>query len=131
MRVLRAHGQRLGGLHLELSGDEVTECTGGPAGVTNAQVGQRYESYCDPRLSYSQSVALACVVAEVLSEPLERHTGGVPRGVGARRKRSLSEVESDTAIALPTLATKTAAAAASGHTKAHLGVARPHTLVKA
>ena len=58
--MLHAHGAHLGGLHLEMTGDDtVTECVGGPKAVSEDQVPSRYTSYCDPRLSFSQAVLVA------------------------------------------------------------------------
>ena len=61
--VHRACGTRLGGVHLELTGDDVTECLGGASGVTSADLARRYESPCDPRLNYEQSLELALTLA--------------------------------------------------------------------
>lgn len=66
MDVLSSLGERLGGLHLELVGDDVTECHGGPEGLTEDDVGRRYTSYCDPRLNEAQSMELAFQVAAML-----------------------------------------------------------------
>ena len=55
---------RLGGVHFELTGDDVTECTGGAAGVTEAQLSTNYASACDPRLNYQQALELAFVLAK-------------------------------------------------------------------
>jgi 3-deoxy-7-phosphoheptulonate synthase len=63
MRALDAHP---GGLHVELTGDDVTECVGGTAGVTEEGLGLRYETACDPRLNRVQSLELAFAVAEML-----------------------------------------------------------------
>lgn len=63
MRALEAHP---GGLHVELTGDDVTECVGGTAGVTEASLADRYETACDPRLNRVQSLELAFSVAEML-----------------------------------------------------------------
>lgn len=56
-------GTVLGGVHFELTGEDVTECTGGAAGLTDDDLHQRYESPCDPRLNYSQALELAFVIA--------------------------------------------------------------------
>ena len=55
-----------GGVHLELTGDDVTECLGGGSEVLTEDLGSRYETMCDPRLNGSQSVDLAFRVAELL-----------------------------------------------------------------
>ncbi len=58
------HGRRLGGVHFELTGDDVTECTGGPDALGEADLSRAYETYCDPRLNYGQSLELAFMLAE-------------------------------------------------------------------
>jgi len=58
-------GTYAGGIHIEMTGDDVTECVGGGAGaVTEASLKDRYHTYCDPRLNASQSLELAFLVAE-------------------------------------------------------------------
>ncbi|HET8970662.1 MAG TPA: 3-deoxy-7-phosphoheptulonate synthase class II [Candidatus Nanopelagicales bacterium] len=64
--VHRALGTNPGGLHVELTGDDVTECIGGTEGVLEADVGSRYETACDPRLNRVQSLELAFDVAQWL-----------------------------------------------------------------
>ena len=64
--VMRAEGVHPGGLHVELTGDDVTECVGGTAGITEEGLGLRYETACDPRLNRVQSLELAFAVAEML-----------------------------------------------------------------
>jgi len=59
------HGSRLGGVHLELTGDNVTECTGGSAGLGIADLATNYQSVCDPRLNYTQSLDLAFAIADL------------------------------------------------------------------
>jgi 3-deoxy-7-phosphoheptulonate synthase len=59
-------GTHPGGLHVELTGDDVTECIGGTANMTPADLGRRYETACDPRLNIEQSLELAFRVAERL-----------------------------------------------------------------
>jgi 3-deoxy-7-phosphoheptulonate synthase len=53
----------LGGVHLELTGDAVTECTGGSQGIQDADLSERYETFCDPRLNEKQALELAFLVA--------------------------------------------------------------------
>ena len=65
-QVHRSLGTVPGGIHVELTGDDVTECVGGTLGVTEDQVGDRYETACDPRLNRSQSLELAFDVADYL-----------------------------------------------------------------
>jgi 3-deoxy-7-phosphoheptulonate synthase len=59
-------GTHPGGLHVELTGDDVTECIGGTAELTAADLGRRYETACDPRLNIEQSLELAFRVTERL-----------------------------------------------------------------
>jgi 3-deoxy-7-phosphoheptulonate synthase len=55
-----------GGLHVELTGDDVTECLGGSERIDDADLATRYETVCDPRLNHQQSLELAFLVAEML-----------------------------------------------------------------
>ena len=64
--VHRALGTHPGGIHVELTGDDVTECVGGGDEVFEDDLHQRYETACDPRLNRSQSLDLAFLVAEML-----------------------------------------------------------------
>jgi 3-deoxy-7-phosphoheptulonate synthase len=66
--VHKAEGTHPGGVHLELTGDDVTECLGGAEEVLDTQLGTRYETACDPRLNARQSIELAFQVAELLRE---------------------------------------------------------------
>ncbi|WP_079143808.1 3-deoxy-7-phosphoheptulonate synthase [Streptomyces luteocolor] len=65
--VHRSLGTRPGGIHLELTGEEVTECLGGGAGVAVDDLPSRYESACDPRLNRSQSMEVAEATAGLLA----------------------------------------------------------------
>lgn len=58
----------LGGIHFELTGDDVSECIGGAAGITEAGLSRNYETYCDPRLNYSQSLEIAFLVSKMLAK---------------------------------------------------------------
>jgi 3-deoxy-7-phosphoheptulonate synthase len=64
----RAEGTYAGGIHLELTGQNVTECTGGVSAVTEELLGSRYHTHCDPRLNASQGIELAFLLAEALKE---------------------------------------------------------------
>ncbi|GAB7003726.1 3-deoxy-7-phosphoheptulonate synthase class II [Nocardioides sp. AN3] len=64
--VHRALGTWPGGLHVELTGDNVTECVGGGEMLTDADLAHRYESVCDPRLNRVQSLEMAFLVADML-----------------------------------------------------------------
>jgi 3-deoxy-7-phosphoheptulonate synthase len=71
--VHRAEGTHAGGIHIEMTGKNVTECTGGLIDVTDAALADRYHTHCDPRLNGAQSIELAFLLAEELnSEAQER-----------------------------------------------------------
>jgi len=70
--VHRDLGTHPGGLHVELTGDDVAECLGGSEQIDEATLEQRYESVCDPRLNHMQSLELAFLVAEQLVETARR-----------------------------------------------------------
>jgi 3-deoxy-7-phosphoheptulonate synthase len=74
--VHRGLGTHAGGIHIEMTGDDVTECTGGGvAAITEAGLSHRYHTYCDPRLNASQALELAFLVAEELraQRPAREH----------------------------------------------------------
>ncbi len=64
--VHRAEGTYAGGVHLEMTGKNVTECTGGARAISEMDLHDRYHTYCDPRLNAEQSIELAFLVAELL-----------------------------------------------------------------
>ena len=66
--VHRSEGTHPGGVHFELTGQNVTECTGGAQAITDATLGDRYHTHCDPRLNASQSLELAFLIAEALKD---------------------------------------------------------------
>jgi len=66
--IHKAEGTIPGGVHFEMTGQDVTECTGGVRAVTDEDLSDRYHTACDPRLNASQSLELAFLVAEELSE---------------------------------------------------------------
>ena len=65
--VHRAEGTVPGGVHFEMTGQDVTECTGGVRAVSDEDLSDRYHTACDPRLNASQALELAFLVAEELS----------------------------------------------------------------
>ena len=67
LEVHTSLGSILGGVHFELTGEDVTECIGGAAGVTEEGLAQNYASPCDPRLNYAQSLELAFLLARRLA----------------------------------------------------------------
>ncbi len=66
--ICRAEGMHPGGVHLEMTGQEVTECTGGMSAVTDAGLAARYETHCDPRLNGTQALELAFLIADYLKQ---------------------------------------------------------------
>jgi 3-deoxy-7-phosphoheptulonate synthase len=74
--VLGEEGVRPGGVHVEMTGQPVTECVGGAHRLTEADLGERYETFCDPRLNAEQSLELAFLVAAELKS--RRLAGGTP-----------------------------------------------------
>ncbi|MBV1695650.1 MAG: 3-deoxy-7-phosphoheptulonate synthase class II [Hyphomicrobiales bacterium] len=67
-QIHRAEGTHAGGVHVEMTGQNVTECTGGAREVTDAALADRYHTHCDPRLNADQSLELAFLMAERLKE---------------------------------------------------------------
>jgi 3-deoxy-7-phosphoheptulonate synthase len=63
-RIHAEQGSYLGGVHIELTGDDVTECTGGARGLTDADLQRSYRSQVDPRLNHEQALELAMLIAE-------------------------------------------------------------------
>jgi 3-deoxy-7-phosphoheptulonate synthase len=68
--VHRAEGSFGGGIHCEMTGQNVTECTGGAVAVTEQALADRYHTHCDPRLNAAQSLELAFLLAEMLNQEL-------------------------------------------------------------
>ncbi|MBO0346105.1 3-deoxy-7-phosphoheptulonate synthase class II [Roseibium sp. CAU 1637] len=66
--VHRAEGTHAGGIHIEMTGRDVTECTGGAHALTEEQLGDRYHTHCDPRLNANQALELAFLIAENLKK---------------------------------------------------------------
>ena len=66
--VHRAEGTHAGGIHIEMTGQDVTECTGGAIAITPEGLGDRYHTHCDPRLNAAQSIELAFNLAEAINE---------------------------------------------------------------
>ena len=71
----RAEGTYLGGIHLELTGQNVTECVGGAREITEASLADRYHTHCDPRLNADQSLDLAFLIAEMLKDERQSRNG--------------------------------------------------------
>ena len=78
--VHQAEGPLPGGVHFEMTGQDVTECTGGVRAVSEEDLSDRYHTACDPRLNASQSLELAFLVAEELSALRANQTGARAAG---------------------------------------------------
>jgi 3-deoxy-7-phosphoheptulonate synthase len=79
--VHAAEGTYPGGVHLEMTGQNVTECTGGARAITDADLNARYHTFCDPRLNADQAIELA---------PRRRRSAKArPRQPGASRRRAV------------------------------------------
>ena len=77
--IHQADGTYAGGVHLEMTGKNVTECTGGARAITEGDLSDRYHTYCDPRLNAEQAIEVAFLVSELLK--VER--AGMPAQVHA------------------------------------------------
>jgi 3-deoxy-7-phosphoheptulonate synthase len=66
--VHRAEGTHAGGIHVEMTGRDVTECTGGATAISAENLSDRYHTHCDPRLNADQALELAFLVAENLKK---------------------------------------------------------------
>ncbi len=71
-RIHAEMGSYLGGVHIELTGEDVTECTGGARGLSDVDLQRAYRSTVDPRLNYEQSLELAMLIAERARAPSRR-----------------------------------------------------------
>ena len=82
--VHRAEGSYAGGVHFEMTGQDVTECIGGAQAISDETLGHRYHTHCDPRLNAKQSLELAFLIAEALKdERLARQNGESDRVAAA------------------------------------------------
>ena len=73
--VHHAEGTHAGGVHFEMTGQDVTECVGGGQAITEADLSARYHTHCDPRLNAKQSLELAFLLAEGLKEERSQEKG--------------------------------------------------------
>jgi len=71
-----AEGSHAGGVHLEMTGQNVTECLGGAQAISDGDLSSRYHTHCDPRLNASQALELAFLIAEGLKR--EHHRASQP-----------------------------------------------------
>ena len=67
-KVHKSEGTYAGGIHLEMTGQNVTECMGGMQKISDKDLSSRYHTHCDPRLNASQSIELAFLIASHLKK---------------------------------------------------------------
>ncbi len=80
--VHAAEGTYAGGVHLEMTGQNVTECTGGARAITDADLNDRYHTVCDPRLNAEQSIDLAFLLAELIKSERTGKAKPLPAAAG-------------------------------------------------
>ncbi len=76
--IHQAEGTHPGGIHIEMTGQQVTECTGGAHGIKETDLSARYHTHCDPRLNANQSLELAFLIAERMTKDRVGETADVP-----------------------------------------------------
>ena len=80
--VHAAEGTHAGGIHLEMTGQDVTECLGGARAITHEDLSDRYHTVCDPRLNAEQSIDLAFLIAELLKQERAGRAEPMPAAAG-------------------------------------------------
>jgi 3-deoxy-7-phosphoheptulonate synthase len=80
--VHAAEGTHAGGVHLEMTGQYVTECTGGARAITDKDLNDRYHTVCDPRLNAEQSIEMAFLLAELLKQERTTRAKPLPAAAG-------------------------------------------------
>ena len=83
---MQAEGTYAGGVHLEMTGQNVTECTGGARAITDEDLNDRYHTVCDPRLNAEQAIELAFLLAELLKKERSGRTIRCRRRRGFKRE---------------------------------------------
>jgi 3-deoxy-7-phosphoheptulonate synthase len=81
-QVHAAEGTYAGGVHLEMTGQNVTECTGGARAITESELNDRYHTVCDPRLNADQSLDLAFLLADLLKQERTAKARPLPAAAG-------------------------------------------------
>jgi len=74
IKIHQSEGSQAGGIHLEMTGQNVTECTGGLDEISESDLSDRYRTHCDPRLNANQAIELAFLIADEL-----KHNGNAPK----------------------------------------------------
>ncbi|MDX1737987.1 MAG: 3-deoxy-7-phosphoheptulonate synthase, partial [Alphaproteobacteria bacterium] len=77
--VHKAEGTHAGGVHFEMTGRDVTECTGGARAISDDDLSQRYHTHCDPRLNGEQSLELAFLIADYLKQARQDHDASLAK----------------------------------------------------
>tara|TARA_B100001057_G_scaffold355892_1_gene357928 strand:+ start:106 stop:1452 length:1347 start_codon:yes stop_codon:yes gene_type:complete len=67
-QIHRSEGSRAGGIHLEMTGQDVTECIGGSQSIKHSDLNSRYHTHCDPRLNANQAIELTFLISDWLTE---------------------------------------------------------------
>ena len=67
-QVHQSEGSYAGGLHIEMTGQNVTECTGGAKNISDQDLSSRYHTHCDPRLNADQSIELAFLISDEIKK---------------------------------------------------------------
>jgi 3-deoxy-7-phosphoheptulonate synthase len=80
--VHAAEGTHAGGIHLEMTGQDVTECLGGARAITHEDLSDRYHTVCDPRLNAEQSIDMAFLIAELLKQERAGRATPMPAAAG-------------------------------------------------
>jgi len=77
-----AEGSHAGGVHLEMTGQDVTECVGGARAISHEDLSDRYHTACDPRLNAEQSIDMAFLIAELLKQDRGSKVKPIPAVAG-------------------------------------------------
>jgi 3-deoxy-7-phosphoheptulonate synthase len=80
--VHRAEGTHAGGVHLEMTGQPVTECTGGARAISETDLHDRYHTHCDPRLNAEQAIELSFLIADLLKKERTTRAKPLPAAAG-------------------------------------------------
>jgi 3-deoxy-7-phosphoheptulonate synthase len=80
--IHQAEGTHAGGVHLEMTGQDVTECTGGARAISDEDLNDRYHTTCDPRLNAEQSIDVAFLLAELLKQERAGKVRPMPAAAG-------------------------------------------------
>ena len=68
LKFIKSEGSYAGGLHIEMTGQNVTECTGGAKNISDQDLSSRYHTHCDPRLNADQALELAFLISDEIKK---------------------------------------------------------------